>query len=183
MISAGSGWKPTLRGTRVPTEIEKLTLVTGWTCWLRITVVILVRCSPESFAPAPAWPVVVEVPARLRSSALFMLLLLRSSARFVLLLLLLRSSARLVLLLRSSAFMSLAGADFWLSELMRLDFWPCILLSWARWFLLPSLSLDCADFGASAGAPLWDESRFDAPEEGFCWVVALGGDSRPVPLP
>src|SRR3954452_16942728 len=122
MISAGSGWKCTVRGTRVPTEIEKLTLVTGWTCWLRITVVILLRCSVESFAPAPAWPVVVDAPARLRSSARFMLVLvlLRSSARLVLVLL--RSSARLVLLLlRSSAFMSLAGAAFWLSELMLLD--------------------------------------------------------------
>src|SRR3954453_21409335 len=117
MISAGSGWKCTVRGTRVPTEIEKLTLVTGWTCWLRITVVILLRCSVESLPPAPAWPVVVVAPARLRSSARFMLLLL---------LLLLRSSARLVLLLllRSSAFMSLVGGDFWLSELMLLDFWP-----------------------------------------------------------
>ncbi len=52
-ISAGSGWKPTLRGTRVPTEIEKLTLVTGRTFWLLITVMILVRCSAVSLPSAP----------------------------------------------------------------------------------------------------------------------------------
>ena len=56
--SVGSGWNDTSRGTRVPTEIEKLTLVTGATCSSLITVVILVRCPLESFAAAPACPVV-----------------------------------------------------------------------------------------------------------------------------
>ena len=46
--------RTTSRGTRVPTEIEKFTLLTGATCCSRITVVILVRCSVESLAPAPA---------------------------------------------------------------------------------------------------------------------------------
>jgi hypothetical protein len=42
----------------VPTAIEKFTWLTGATCCSLITLVILVRCSVDSFAPAPAWPTV-----------------------------------------------------------------------------------------------------------------------------
>src|ERR1700756_4021472 len=48
-------------GTRVPTLSEKFTFSTDLTCSLRITLVILVRCSVESLAEAPAWPVVLVV--------------------------------------------------------------------------------------------------------------------------
>src|SRR4051812_35896125 len=75
-----------------------------------------------------------------------------------------------------SAFMSFDAPAFSFSELMLFERSPFILLSWAdfsplapafmsscaRWFLaaLWSMSLDWADFGASAGAPLCEESRF-----------------------
>src|SRR5437899_621497 len=49
--SCGSVWNCTSRGTRVPTEIEKLTLVTGATFCCLITVEILVCCSVVSLAP------------------------------------------------------------------------------------------------------------------------------------
>src|SRR4051812_8566111 len=163
MISAGNGWNPTFRGTWVPTEIEKLTLVAGRTFCDLITLVILVRCSVESFAPAPAWPVVVvdDLAAPLRSSARFMLPL------------------------RSSAFMSFDAPGLLFSELMLLERSPFILLSWAdfspfvpalstcaRWFLPPSRSMSLDDFGASADAPLCEASRFVGAAEGACCVAA-----------
>src|SRR6266851_2071686 len=69
-ISTGSGWNDTSRGTRVPTEIAKLTLVTGRMFCSLITVLILVRCSVESFAPAPACPMVWDLPSAPFVSAL-----------------------------------------------------------------------------------------------------------------
>src|ERR1700687_3209377 len=110
-----------------------------------ITVVILPRCSSESFAPAPACPVVVEdllSAADLPSAA-------DLESAFMFLSALPLESAALVLPLRPSVFMSLLALPVsLLSELKVFDFCPGAV-SCARWFLPPLgciFSSDWVDF-------------------------------------
>src|SRR5713226_3402211 len=208
-ISTGSGWNDTSRGTRVPTEIAKLTLVTGRMFCSLITVLILVRCSVESFAPAPACPMVWDLPSAPFVSAFMLPLRSSRPSAFVPV----RSS-------RPSALRSLAPLA--LSELMLFDFSPFMSLSWAdlspfgaalmsscaRWFLAaaggcsdcvalaPGAGLvgcsDCVAFMPDDGLVGSAASRAAGAAEGAacsdggalcCAVDPADGASRPIPVP
>src|SRR6516225_7381651 len=168
--SAGSGRMLTSRGTRVPTAIEKLTLLTGATCSLRITVVILVRCSVESFAPAPAWPVVTCERSLWPSRDSALLLLVWPS----------RPSAFILLFWpsRPSALMPLAPPLVSFSELMPLDLAPGACSS-ARWPLVAPGDFcvsDCVD-----EAPVLSRPVVAPPPDGVVCCVAAPPDSFFIP--
>src|SRR3984893_13915672 len=150
-ISTGSGWNETSRGTRVPTEIAKLTLVTGRMFCSLITVLILVRCSVESFAPPAPCPVVWDLPSAPFVSAF--MLPLRSSRPSAFMLPSRPSALVPVRSSRPSALRSLAPLALSFSELMLFDFSPFMSLSWA----------DFSPFGAALMSS-W-----------ACWFLAAAG--------
>src|ERR1700730_11099212 len=158
-ISTGSGWNDTSRGTRVPTEIAKLTLVTGRMFCSLITVLILVRCSVESFAPPAACPVVWDLPSAPFVSAF--MLPLRSSRPSAFMLPSRPSALVPVRSSRPSALRSLAPLALSFSELMLFDFSPFMSLSWA----------DFSPFGAALMSSC-----------ACCLLAAVGGCSDCVAL-
>src|SRR5216684_2248144 len=211
-ISTGSGWNDTSRGTRVPTEIAKLTLVTGRMFCSLITVLILVRCSVESFAPALACPTVWDLPSAPFVSAFMLPLRSSRPSAFVPV----RSS-------RPSALRSLAPLALSFPELMLFDFSPFMSLSWAdlspfgaalmsscaRWFLAASGGCsDCVALAPGAGLVGCSDCVAFMPDDGLvgsaasraagaaegaarsdddgalcCTVDPPDGASRPMPVP
>src|SRR5216684_2966511 len=188
-ISTGSGWNDTSRGTRVPTEIAKLTLVTGRMFCSLITVLILVRCSVESFAPAPACPMVWDLPSAPFVSAFMLPLRSSRPSAFVPV----RSS-------RPSALRSLAPLALSFSELILFDFSPFMLASWAdlspfgaalmsscaRWFLAAAGGCsDCVALAPGAGLVGCSDCVAFMPDGGAlcCAVDPADGASRPIPVP
>src|SRR5229473_2486504 len=174
-ISTGSGWNDTSRGTRVPTEIAKLTLVTGRMFCSLITVLILVRCSVESFAPAPACPMVCDLPSAPFVSAFMLPLRSSRPSAFVPV----RSS-------RPSALMS-SWARWFLAAAGGCS--DCVALA-------PGAGLvgcsDCVAFMPDDGLVGSAASRAAGAAEGAacsdggalcCAVDPADGASRPIPVP